>query len=91
MTEEREIDQDARVRDVIMDLLLTALPPELRVSAPDLADRVIERPDVAPHAGKRWGDLSEAEGNMVAREAGIVARYIAEGTGRGSRSGEHLH
>jgi hypothetical protein len=90
MTNERQIDQDATVREVIIDLLLTTLPPELRVSAPDLADRVISRPDVAPHAGKRWGDLSEGEGNIVAREVGIVARYIAEG-GAGSPSGEHLH
>ena len=75
---------------MIIDLLLAALPPELRVSAPDLADRVMARPDVAPHAGKRWGDLSEGEGNIVAREAGIVARYIAEGGG-GSPSREHPH
>ena len=92
MSEEREIDQDATVREVIIDLLLKTLPPELRVSAPDLADRVIARPDVAPHADKRWGELSEGEGNIVAREAGIVARYIAEGAGSASPiGGERLH
>jgi len=92
MADEREIDFDAMVRDVIIDLLLTTLPPELRVSAPDLADRVIARPDVAPHANKRWGELSEGEGNIVTREAGIVARYIAQGAGGTAASGgEHLH
>ena len=89
---DEKIDQDATVREVIVDLLLTTLPPELRVSAPDLADRVIARPDVAPHADKRCGELSEGEGNIVAREVGIVARYIAEGAGSTAASGgEHLH
>jgi hypothetical protein len=90
MVDEGEIDFDATVREAIIDLLLTTLPPELRVSAPELADRVMARPDVAAHAGKRWGDLSDGEVNTVAREVGIVARYIAEG-GAGSLSGEHLH
>lgn len=91
MSDEREIDFDATVREVIIDLLLTTLPPELRVSAPDLADRVIARPAVAPHADKRWGDLSEGEANIIVREVRVVARYIAEGAGGGSPSGEHLH
>jgi hypothetical protein len=81
MGDERKIHPDATVRDVVIDLLLTTLPPELRVSAPDLADRVFARPDVAPHAGKRWSELSGAEVNIVGREAAVVARYIAEGTG----------
>jgi len=92
MAAERQFDPDKSVPDVIVDLLLTTLPPELRVSAPDLADRVIERPDVAPHAGKRWGELSEGEGNIVAREVGIVARYVAQGAGSTAASGsERLH
>ena len=91
MTNEHEIDCEATVREVVIDLLLTTLPSELRVSAPDLADRVLERPDVARHARKRWGELSEGEGNIVAREVGLVARDIRIGAVRTSTSGEHLH
>jgi hypothetical protein len=81
----------ASVRDVIIDLLLTALPPELRVSAPELADRVGARPAVAPHFRKEWSELTEAEGNIVARETALLALEIDLGAGAATSSGEHLH
>jgi hypothetical protein len=73
MNEQREIDPATWVRDVIIDLLLTTLPPELQAAAPELADRV-------------------GQGNIVARETGVVARAIESGAGYVSPSGgEHLH
>jgi hypothetical protein len=92
MNEQREIDPATWVRDVIIDLLLTTLPPELQAAAPELADRVGQHPSVRPHFGKRWGDLTEGQGNIVARETGVVARAIESGAGYVSPSGgEHLH
>lgn len=88
---ERPFDAQAPVRDVIVDLLLTTLPPELRASAPELADRVGERPPVAPHFRKRWAELTDDQANVVAREAGLLAREIAIGTNASTPSGEHLH
>lgn len=91
MTAEREFDQDANVRDVIVRLLRSTLPADMRAAAPELAERVLKHPDVAAHAGKRWGELSEGEGNIIAREAGAVARDVeirsASAVGSG---GEHL-
>jgi hypothetical protein len=79
------------VREVIAKLLLVALPGELGIAARELVKRVIEHPDVAPHADKLWGELSESEGNIVAREVGLVARDVIVGAGSTSSSGEHLH
>jgi len=90
MRGQREIDSAAWVRDVIIDLLLTTLPIELRASAPDLSDRVADHPAAAPHFGKRWGDLSEREGNMVAREVGLIARDVILAAGA-TAAGELLH
>jgi hypothetical protein len=36
MTEHREIDPTKSVRDVIVDLLLATLPPEMKSAAPRL-------------------------------------------------------
>lgn len=92
MADKREFDADANVRQVIIDLLLSTLPADMRAAAPELAERVIEHPDVAAHAGKRWGELSEGEGNIIARETGIVARDVVLGAGSATASGgEHLH
>lgn len=91
MTRAREIDPSSFVRDVVIDLLLKSLPAELRAAAPDLADRVGEHPSVKPHFGKRWGDLTEGQGNIIAREVGLVARDVIGGAGVTSASGERLH
>ena len=50
------------------------LQSDLRASARRFADRVARHPDVAPHIRKRWGELTESQGNIVAREVGLVAR-----------------
>jgi len=42
MTDEQGFDPDANVRNVMVDLLLKTLPPELRAAAPDLADGATE-------------------------------------------------
>jgi hypothetical protein len=92
MADERPIDARKSVREVIIDLLLLTLPVELRAAAPELADRVAEHPDVAPHYGKRWGDVAEGQACVIAREAGVIARDIAIGAGSTTQSGgEHLH
>src|SRR6185437_8385288 len=64
MRDWHEINPSSFVRDVVIDLLLKTLPPELRAAAPDLADRVGEHPSVRQHFGKRWGDLTEGQGNV---------------------------
>lgn len=51
-------------------LLRSALPPELAAATPELAERVEEHPEVAPHTSKHWGELNESEGNIIAREVG---------------------
>jgi hypothetical protein len=91
MDERAGFDLGEPVRDMIVKLLLVALPAELRASASDLAARVAEHPDVAPHIAKRWGELSESEGNVIAREVGIVARDVSRGAADVTASGEHLH
>ena len=91
MRDWHEINPSSFVRDVVIDLLLKTLPPELRAAAPDLADRVGEHPSVKQHFGKRWGELTEGQGNIVAREVGVIARDVIEGAGVTTPSGEHLH
>jgi hypothetical protein len=91
MRGQRDIDSAAWVRDVVIDLLLKTLPLELRAAAPELADRVGEHPSIKRQFGKRWGDLSEGEGNIIAREVGVIARGVIEGAGANAASGEHLH
>jgi len=91
MDERNDFDREEPVLAVVTKLLLVALPADLRAAAADLARRVAQHPDVAPHIGKHWGELSESEGNAVAREAGIVARDVISGAGDATASGEHLH
>ena len=85
------IDPNSTVRHVIISLFIAALPPELHAASPDLAGRVGEHPEVAPHFGKRWGDVTESEENIIAREVGLVARDVIAGAGAVSPSGERLH
>jgi hypothetical protein len=86
-----DFNDDMHVREVIAKLLLVALPSELGVAAGELVERVVDHPDVAPHADKLWGELREREGNIVAREVGLVARDVRVGAGPTSSSGERLH
>jgi hypothetical protein len=76
MPDEQGFKPTTAVLTVVIDLLLVALPPELKRMAVPLARQVLARHNVAPHAGKRWGDLSDAEANAVARECGLVARDV---------------
>ena len=91
MTNESPTNPNEPVRHVIVTLLMTALPPELRAAAPDLAERVGKHPEVAPDFDKEWGAVTEGEGNIIAREVGLVARDVIAGAGVVSPSGERLH
>jgi len=91
MSKQREIDPEASIRDVIIDLLRKTLPAELMGAASDLADRVADLVDVAPHVEKRWGQLSEREGNIIAREIGLIARDVIVAAGSTAQSPERLH
>lgn len=91
LAELEEFDEGTGVRDVIARLLLAALPADFRAAAPDLVDRVAAHPEVAPHIGKRWSDLTESEGNLIAREVGLVAHDVVAGAASIGQSGEHLH
>ena len=91
LAEVEYFEDGAGVRDVITRFLLAALPPDYRAAAPDLVDRVVAHPDVEPHIGKPWSDLTESECNLIAREVRLVARDVAAGAGSTGLSGEHLH
>ena len=70
---------DATVRDVIESLLRRVLPSNPHGAIGRVADDIEQRLDMRRHAGKRWRELSEATGNLIAREVGLVARgLIAE-------------
>ena len=72
---------------VVIDLLLVALPADSKRLAAALAAQVLARPNVAPHAGKLWGDVSDVEGNAIAHECGLLARQvIAQTRARDRRS-----
>jgi hypothetical protein len=64
------------VAAVVIDLLLVALPSNMKRMASALAGQVLARPAVAPHAEKRWGDLLDDEANGIARECGLAARVV---------------
>jgi hypothetical protein len=51
----------------IVDLLAAALPKELKPAAGLLAERVVKRPGVALHAGKRWAEVTEGERELDRR------------------------
>jgi hypothetical protein len=86
VTAEQPVDERRPVPDVIESLLRVALPTELHALIPRLLYQVTERPHVSEHAQKVWGELSEADGNIIAREVGLVARTAIDGVlpaGRG--------
>jgi len=86
MPDEQGFKPTMPVPAVVIDLLLVALPAELKRMASALAGQVLARPNVAPHAGQCWGDISDAEGNAIARECGLVARdVIAQAQARDRR------
>jgi hypothetical protein len=72
-------------------LLRAALPADLHALVRRLARECAARDFVAAHAQKRWGDRSEGEGNLIAREVGIVARDVLSGVPAAAGSGKHLH
>ena len=45
---------------------------------------------VVEHHGKRWGELSESEGNIVAMRVGVIAHEIIR-TGRSAETEQTLH
>ena len=76
MPQEQGFDPTMAVPAVVIDLLLVALPSNLKRMASALAGQVLARPTVAPHAAKRWGDLLDDEANGIARECGLAARVV---------------
>ena len=64
---ERDIDPATPIRKVILDLLLVALPAELRGAAPDIADRMSERKAVAPHVRQGLGEIDRERGKRDRR------------------------
>lgn len=91
MNDPGDFDPALPVREVITRLLLVALPAELRASAADLAECVATHPEIACLVERRWGELSESEGDAVAREVGIVARDMIFGAAGAEASGIRLH
>jgi hypothetical protein len=76
MPQEQGFDPTMAVPAVVIDLLLVALPSNLKRLASALAGQVLSRPSVAPHVAKRWGDLLDDEANGIARECGLAARVV---------------
>ena len=54
---------------MIDSLLRAALPDDLHALVPRLVRECAAREFVVAHVQKRWGELSEGEGNLVARGA----------------------
>lgn len=73
---EHGLDPTMTVPAAIIDLLLVALPSNLKRMTSALATQVLARANVAPHAAKRWGDLLDDEANAIARECGLAARVV---------------
>jgi hypothetical protein len=92
MTTDSDDDSGASVRQAILKLLLAALATEVRASAQELVAHVIDHPEIEPHAGKKWGDLSEDQKNVIAREVGLAVRDATGGAAGDAQTGaEHLH
>jgi hypothetical protein len=66
------------------------LPVEQHELIPRLTDMVSACKGVAEHRGKRWGQLAESEGNVVAARVGVIAHETIR-TGRSSETGQTLH
>ena len=70
---------DMPVTIIVRHLLSVALPRILHERIATLAPQLCDLDGIEPHVLKRWGELSESEGNIVAREVGLAARgAIAE-------------
>jgi len=91
MNDRDDFDVAMPVREVITKLLVVALPAELRASATDLADCITDHPEVAALVDKRWGELTQAEGDAIMREVNIVARDVIFGAAGVSTAGARLH
>jgi hypothetical protein len=92
MAKQSEFHAELPVRDVIARLLGMTLPAELASAAAGLIDRVAEHPEVARQMDKRWGNLSDVERSVIAREVGLVAFDIKHGAGdRGKPGNEPLN
>src|SRR5690348_156755 len=76
MPQEYGFDPTMTVPAAVIDLLLVALPSNLKRMTAALATQVLARSNVAPHAAKRWGDLLDDEANAIARECGLAARVV---------------
>jgi hypothetical protein len=71
MRREQPIDERWPAPDAIDSMLRAALPADLHALVPRFIGEVSARDFVSAHAKKRWGELSEGEGNLIAREVGI--------------------
>jgi hypothetical protein len=93
MPDEQGFKPTTTVPAVVIDLLLVALPPELKRMAAPLARQVLARHNVTPHSGKSWGEVTDMEANAIARECGLVAKdVIAQASARDRRqSGTASH
>lgn len=56
---------------------------------PRLTDMVSACKGVVEHRGKLWGELTEAEGNIVAARVGVIAHEIIR-TGQSAETGQTL-
>ena len=80
------------MHEAILKLLLVALTTKVRARAQELVARVADHPEIAPHASKQWGDLSESQKTAMAREVGLAVRDATGGAaGDTQTGGEHLH
>jgi hypothetical protein len=85
MTDVRNFDGQSKLPDAIAALLAIALPADRHGMIVKLTGIVASCGGVVQHSGKRWGDLTEAEGSVVAHKVGVIAREIL-GTGRAVQS-----
>ena len=78
MSDEQGYDPTLPLGDVIRSLLRFTLPEAFQSLADLLAeDALRSNPCIAPYAAARWSDLSESEGNIVAREVGLIAHNVS--------------
>jgi|KBSMisStandDraft_5_1062788.scaffolds.fasta_scaffold407439_1 hypothetical protein len=75
MTHGEGYDANTTVPAVVESLLRLTLPDALQSFTKHFAAEALRsNPYIAQHAASLWGDLSEGEGNVVAREVGVIAR-----------------
>jgi hypothetical protein len=84
-------DPNTTVPAVVESLLRITLPDALQPFTKHFAAEALRsNPYLAPHAGSHWRDLSEVEGNVLAREVGVIAREALQWMAV-HRGGEQLH